>query len=71
MGILEILAACFENHSRYTNTARLHKFQATLLCTVTPNTFGWNAIHVDIQAKRKFMYLLHFSKIFRSMIYAV
>jgi len=45
----------FDDNSRHISTAGVHKFRATLFCTVTPNICGcslWNILDVNVQVER-------------------
>jgi len=45
----------FDNNSRHISTTGVHKFRATLFCTVTPNTCGcllWNLLAVNVPVDR-------------------
>jgi len=76
VGIFGIIAFRFVDHSRQISTAGVHKPRKTLFCTVAQNRpncgfLVWNILRVDILVERKVTCLLHFCKIFLSMIYAV
>ena len=69
-----IIAVPFENHSIHIFTAGVHKFLATLSCTLALNIFGssvWNIFHFDILVEWVLMCPLHLCKIYKSLFYTV
>jgi len=39
---MKIVSVCLENNSRHISTTGMHKYRTNLLCTVTPNNFGFS-----------------------------